>query len=85
MTDNIEAQIPEIAPVLTNDQKLAIRETQVSVLKSREQARQLQDKASQLEYQIAQFINKTAADLKVDPKVYSFDIETLNFYKTPVQ
>lgn len=79
----MEEAMVEQVPQLTNEQKLAIRETQVTVLKSREQARQLIDRAGQLEQQIAQFINKTAADMKVDPKVYAFDIETLNFYKVP--
>lgn len=68
-------------PALTNDQRLAIRESQVISLKLREQARQGIDKAAQIDQQIAQYINQTASELKVDPSLYTFDIDTLLFAK----
>jgi hypothetical protein len=79
----VPVEVPGAAiPQLTNDQKLAIRESQVAALKFREQSRQLQDRAAQIDQQIAQYINKTASDMKVDPKVYSFDIDQLVFHLT---
>jgi hypothetical protein len=73
-----EQVVPQLAP----EERLAIRESQYQALRLREQARMFTDKASQIDQQTAAFINKFATDKQVDPKVYSFDIDTLLFHAT---
>jgi hypothetical protein len=72
----------QAVPQLESQERLAIRESQYQSLRLREQARMFIDKANQIDQQTAQFINKVATDKNIDPKVFSFDIDTLQFHPT---
>ena len=67
-------------PAFSETQRLAVREAQFQSTKLREQSRQLVEQAQHVDQQIANFINRAAAELKVDPKKYGFNIDTLTFY-----